>query len=346
MRTQAECEYLIRRKGLASEDSLCVRPLTKAEIDRMPEPVYEWHLRANKENLEKALNEPVLKKQAEASALAEKASRHKDRKATPEDLKAAEADCLKFANDYPQLIQDSEQNQAIMRWIFDHNLPIDYRNLVRAFEALTQSGALLLNPSACEAGSETEITGHLLSTHRNLHKLLAPYNAESRAKREFDKMSAKDYKAASIRENPEDWPESVPPALIQQRIDKVTTDFFGLHPEHKPSEQILKAVREFFDGMNWGIKDWNLTNLNFAFEELIKAGAIKPATNPEGLRAVGQVHRVTDLRVGREHRPGWPERSTKSSFNKKTDNLTAEEFKNEISTDPAYRAALDLLGSR
>jgi hypothetical protein len=309
----------------------------------MPEAVYEWHLIANKDNLEKAANESQTKKQNETAAFAQKANRHKTHTATSEDLEAVKADGLKFAEDYPQLIRDSEQNQVLFQWILDRSLPIEYGTLVQAFEALAQTGELLLNPSACDAGSESEVTGHRLKTHPNLWKLLAPYNAATRERYEVGKMSAKDYKAASLRENPEDWPETVP-ELVQRKIDRVVSDFFALHPEHAPSDDTRQAVRDFFDGMDWGIKDWNLNKLNFAFEQLIEAGRIAPVTNPGAVRS-GQVLKAIDLGAGREQRAGWPARSTKSSFNKKTDGLSADQFKNEISTDPGYRRAVDGLGS-
>lgn len=342
MRTKAECEYLIRRKQLAPEESLCVRPLTKAELDRMPEAVYEWHLIANKDNLEKAANESQTKKQNETAAFAQKANRHKTHTATSEDLEAVKADGLKFAEDYPQLIRDSEQNQVLFQWILDRSLPIEYGTLVQAFEALAQTGELLLNPSACDAGSESEVTGHRLKTHPNLWKLLAPYNAATRERYEVGKMSAKDYKAASLRENPEDWPETVP-ELVQRKIDRVVSDFFALHPEHAPSDETRQAVREFFDLMNWGVREWNLTNLSFAFEELIKAGAIPSVTNPGAIRG-GQVTKVVDLSVGREQRAGWPASSQKGSFQKKINSLSAEEFQAELNVDPAFRAAVNALG--
>jgi len=312
MRTKAELEYFIAKKGLASAESLSQRVLTDAEIRRMPEPVYSWHYQNNRANLDRALeakprNKPVPPAFNEQRELAEK-----------------------LFHDYPQLLRTSENAAAIDSYLAAMPNPtFTFSDFREAFEKQTLAGRLMLNPSACDAGDETEVTGHRLRTHPNLYKMLASYTAESQERERTKRMSAADYK----KEHPEAFDSGKVPPMIENRFRQAVATLLVNHPELVQSEENAELLRSYL--AEKGLP-FNVTNLEVAHTALREAGELK--TNSEAVVTSGQT-KLIDLGGYRE--PGYPPRSRKSSFQQKIDGMTADELKQRMAIDPAFRDALD-----
>jgi hypothetical protein len=303
MKTANELKHLLERYGWQTG------PLTYAQVQRMTSDEYQYQSLFNRAELEKAL-----------------ASNQKQRSTASFDEQKEFV--IKLFEDYPQLVRNSENAAALDAYLGSMKNPsFTFADFREAFEKLAVAGRLVLNPSACNAGSETEVTGHRLRTHSNLHKLLEPF----KAKNPEATMSAKEYKAAHPELN-----DAGLPALIAKRFDQANATFLANHPEYVRTDENSKAILTRLEKQRLMP---TIQNLESAYAAAYKAGELE--TNQEAVVA-GSVTKMVDF--GAERSRGVAARSKKSSFQAKIDSMTSVELKEKIATDPSFREALDGLG--
>jgi hypothetical protein len=305
MKTANELKYLSERYGWQTG------PLTLAQVQRMTSDEYQYQSLFNKTELEKAL-----------------ASNQKAKPTAPSTDEQKEF-VAKLFNDYPQLVKNAGNAAALDAYLSAMPNPsFTFADFREAFEKQAVAGRLVLNPSACEAGPETEVGGHRLKTHPNLWKLLDPYTA----KNPVASMSAAEYK----KSNPEVFGEAGLPPMIAKRFDQANATLLANHPEYLRTDKNSEAVMKY-------IKKWEvlptIQNLESAYAAAYQAGELE--TNQKAVVA-GSVTKMIDF--GAERSKGVAARSNKSSFQSKIDSMTSVELKEKIATDPSFREALDGLG--
>jgi len=135
--------------------------------------------------------------------------------AGPDEATKVLAELEQFTARYPQFLTDKNENSCVLEYLKDNDLPVTYQNLVHAFEACVLSGSVVVSPARIGAGSEEEVTGDVLTRHRNVRVLMS---AQSRP----DDVSADDF----YRQHKELHPGT--PFLIRQREAQrqVTEQFF------------------------------------------------------------------------------------------------------------------------
>jgi hypothetical protein len=135
--------------------------------------------------------------------------------AGPEEATKVLAELERFTARYPQFLTDRSENSRVLEYLKDNDFPVTYQNLVHAFEACVLSGSVVVSPARIGAGSEEEVTGDILTRHRNVRVLMS---AQSRP----DDVSADDF----YRQHKELHPGT--PFLIRQREaqKQVTEQFF------------------------------------------------------------------------------------------------------------------------
>jgi hypothetical protein len=304
MKTANELKYLGDKYGWK------VGPLTHSQVQKMNSQEYEFHQAFNKAELEKAL-----------------ASNQKVKPTAPSVEEQTEF-VQKLFKDYPQLPKSAENAAALDAYLAAMPNPsFTFADFREAFEKQALAGRLVLNPSACEASPETELTGFRLRTYPNLWKLLEPY----KAKNSEATMTARDYKAA----HPELHDVRLP-ALIAKRFDQANATFLANHPEYIRTDENSKVIISRLEKQ--GLMP-TIQNLEWAYEAAYKAEELE--TNPEAVVA-GSVTKMVDF--GAERTKGVAPRSKKSSFQSKIDSMTSVELKEKIATDPSFRNALDGLG--
>jgi hypothetical protein len=305
MKTANELKHLSERYGWQTG------PLTYAQVQRMTSDEYQYQSLFNKAELEKAL-----------------ASTQKAKPTTPSFDEQKEF-VIKLFEGYPQLVRNSENAAALDAYLGSMKNPsFTFADFREAFERLAVAGQLVLNPSACEAGSETEVGGHRLRTHPNLWKLLEPF----KAKNPEAKMSAEAYKAA----HPEAFSKVGLSAAIARHFDQANATFLSFHPEYMRTPENAKTIIAYLE-KNELMPE--IKNLEWAYATAYRAGELEIN---QGAVVAGQVQKMIDF--GADRPKGYPARSTKPSLNKKIASLTAAEWLNEINADPSLRKAANALG--
>jgi hypothetical protein len=333
MRTKAELEYAIFTRKLATVESLTERELSEREIRQMPTVVLEWHLQNNARNVEKAANAERLKEENRKNAETASIMRMHNNEATEEETKSAVEEVKIFCAAFPQFIGSYMPNrEALISWLKEKTLPITAKNLETAFQALGVQGKILLNPKAIGIGTESEVSGHRLKTHPQLHRLLEPApTAEQREKIEQRKMSAADWKDA----HKEDFRETRVSDFQQRSWDQAIATFLLSNPTYEATDSNRIKILEFIKSNGLQI---NPQGLQAAFNFLVPRGELELN---EGNKIEGQATRYTNLGGSP---PGFPPKSDKYSFQKKVNSMGSKEYLDRINNDSAFREAVNALG--
>lgn len=349
MRTKEELEYLIVKKNLAPAESLTERELTEAEIRRMPEPVYEFHMKYNGPNVEAALNASKIQAKNAREAENAKAKRiHAEQHTQAEFLEGAKV-VERFLVAYPQFDRTSQSNlEELSVRMRQGNLLYTFENVVSVFEMMVREGKAVLNPSAVGIVKvaysngqtfdirredlpihqrrnkgltvlepETAVTGYRLTKHPLLDILLSPYGPEIQAQREQAAVSADAYR----QQHPEAFRNPTAEAQRVERERKDAETFLSFHPE-------CSNVLANWDILRAELKQKNLPTNRNSFEAVYPAlvEADRLAMNSNAVVASGMTRMIDCGANQGPLRANQTPEGIKPSLARRIANMTAREY--------------------
>jgi hypothetical protein len=207
-------------KSLGERNGWTDRELSAHEVGQLSADHYLWFSTFCPERLEQAAQIASNKRHNKAEMKKVEAQQFWTRywgtgtQAGPEEATKVLAEIERFTARYPQFLTDRSENSVILEYLKDNDLPVTYQNLVHAFEASVLSGSVVVSAARIGAGTEEEVTGSVLTQHRNVRVLMS---AQSRP----DDVSADEF----YRQHKE--LHSGTPYLIRQReAQRQTTEKF------------------------------------------------------------------------------------------------------------------------
>jgi hypothetical protein len=235
-RSKSELRELGERMGWTP------RKMTMAEVRKLSSQEFLWREQFDAENLNAALELPAklaegreIDKQWGAKHFWDKYWNTQNH-ASPEEAKQTLVLLDQFTSAYPQFIASKPENQVVLEWLKDRHKELTFANLRDSFEANAFAGKLRLNPSAINAGSETEVSGQDLLRHRNFHLLLQPHKRGS----DLERMSADEY----FEENNDVLGDKRVPPLVAARNAKTeaTAQHFQHAAEHTSKANVVTVT--------------------------------------------------------------------------------------------------------
>jgi len=154
--------------------------------------------------------------------------------ASPEEAKRVLSELERFTARYPQFLTDKNENSCVLEHLKDNDLPVTYQNLVHAFEACVLSGRVVVSPARIGAGTEEEVTGDVLTQHRNVRVLMS---AQSRP----DDVSADDF----YRSHKELHPTEIPPIIAARNAKAQATAKYFQAAANATSESGFTRVVDY-----------------------------------------------------------------------------------------------------
>jgi len=355
-RTQQLREIIIRN-GEATLDMLKAlakgKVFTAAEYRSWTANVQAWLLEIAPDTIDAAFRVEEEQRKRQEDARGSKLSRMWRGNGTLEEQREVIKVATRFASDYPQLDGTSEANGAqFEQFLKQKNLdPREYDSWVRAFTDLAIQGRLVLIPKNIGL-TEEAITGRELATHRELYKLLDPYDPKrvppkppkyeplSEAKKNLKPLAEKSEDEMSAAEYRQAHPElqgGLPPLYIRKR-EQVVASWLTVHPEYRPSEESRGKIVAFMEANNL---PWSTQAVEETFQALLKTD---PAFRAEAIDAnkivTGKMVRWTenDTQIS-----GSPYVNIDCAFRRSLQGMPADEYKDRLLTDSEFRARVEAL---
>lgn len=166
-------------QALGERNKFHDRELSAHEVAQLSADEYLWFSTFFPERLEHALQTASNQRHNKVEMKKVEAQQFWNRywgtgnQAAPDEATQVMAEIQRFTARYPQFLTNKAENSCVLEYLKDNDLPVTYQNLVRAFEACVLSGRAVVSPARIGAGTEEEVTGDVLTQHRNVRVLMS-----------------------------------------------------------------------------------------------------------------------------------------------------------------------------